>query len=169
MNEKLKVTKANALKAYAAADAAGKLMLEKLWPGIFKPVLITDRVKTWEDACEIKGIDPVDSLPFEEPVNDLQEATNGVFQMMIICEVLCEGWEADYSNSDQYKYTPYFKWNDSGFGFSYSDFACWAASTGVGSRLVFPTADMAKYAGEQFIGIYNKFLTKPNHGKDQSN
>ena len=161
--ENLKIKKANAQEAYEATNADGKQLLEKIFPGVFKPVLITDRVKTWADACEIKGIDPVKSLPFPSPADDIQEALNGTYQMFIICEVLCQGWKPDFSNSNQYKYTPYFKWNTSGFGFSDTNYVSWDTISTVGSRLVYPSSDLAIYAGTQFIDIYNKFLTKPNN------
>lgn len=119
---------------------------------------ITDRLKTWEDACEMKGIDPVDSLPFPEPDNDFEEAINGTFQMFIIVDLLCEGWKPDYTNGNQYKYYPYFKYTDSGFCFSDSLSVCGNAS--VGARLVLPTRELAEYSGKQFKDIYNKFLTK---------
>jgi len=119
---------------------------------------ITDRLKTWEDACQIKGIDPINSLPYPEPENDFEEAINGTAQMFIIVELLCEGWKPDWKNTNQYKHFPYFKY--SGFGFSFSASGYWRELTTVGSRLVFPTAELAEYAGTQFIDIYNKFLTK---------
>lgn len=160
--QKLKITADNAIKAYQGADTKGKKLLEDLFgPEVFVLKPITERVKTWEDACAIKGIDPVSSLPYPEPANDLQIAINGTFQMFIICEVLCEDWVADFNNSSQYKYTPYFTWNNAGFGFSDTDYGDWNTGTYVGSRLVFPTRELAVYAGEQFIDIYNKFLTKP--------
>lgn len=121
---------------------------------------ITGRLKTWEDACEIKGIHPIKSLPYPNESNDFEKAINGVAQMFIIVDLLCEGWVADWSDTSQYKYMPYFKYNESGFGFSYSRTYTWYADATIGSRLVFPTTALAEYAGKQFITIYNKFLTK---------
>lgn len=124
---------------------------------------ITDRLKTWEDACEIKGIHPIDSLPYpntdEDDDNfDFEEAINGTFQMFIIVDLLCEGWKPDYTNTSQYKYYPYFKYSDSGFGFTCSLYVFVNAI--VGARLVFPTRELAEYSAKQFKDIYNKFLTK---------
>jgi hypothetical protein len=161
--ENLKLSKAAAQGAYDAANAEIKQHMEKLYPGVFKPVLITDRVKRWEDACAIKDIHPVLSLPFPVANNDMHEAINATFKMFIICEVLCQDWKPDFSNANQYKFTPYFKWDSSGFGFSSSYYDGWNTDTAVGSRLVYPSSDLAMYAGTQFIDIYNKFLTKPNN------
>lgn len=123
---------------------------------------ITDRLKTWEDACQIKGIDPVKSLPYPKEKDSFESALNGIFQMFIITELLCEGWEADYANTSQYKWYPYFRYNDktSGFGFGASGYGHDYSHSGSGARLVFPTEQLAKYAGTQFISIFNKFLTK---------
>lgn len=129
------------------------------------PFNILDHLKSWSDACGLKGIDPVDSMPFESPKNDLEEAVNANYQMYIITELLCQGWQADYNDRDQYKYYPWFKWSGSGFGFSHTYCVHWLANTLVGSRLVFPTSELAEYAGTQFIDIYNKFLTKPINEK----
>lgn len=125
-------------------------------------VKITDRLKTWEDACSIKGIDPVKSLPYPKEKDKFEAAMNGIFQMFIINELLCEGWEADYANTSQYKWYPYFKYQNktSGFGFYLSAYDGVYPATGSGARLVFPYEQMANYAGKQFISIYNKFLTK---------
>lgn len=123
---------------------------------------ITDRLKTWEDACNIKGIDPVKSLPYPKEKDKFEAAMNGIFQMFIITELLCEGWEADYSNTSQYKWYPYFKYQNkaSGFGFRASSSNFEFAGGFTSARLVFPTEQLANYAGKQFISIYNKFLTK---------
>lgn len=125
-------------------------------------VKITDRLKTWEDACNIKGIDPVKSLPYPKEKDKFEAAMNGIFQMFIITELLCEGWEADYANTNQYKWYPYFKYQNktSGFGFDGSGCDVVYTDAGSGARLVYPTEQMANYSGKQFISIYNKFLTK---------
>lgn len=125
-------------------------------------VKITDRLKTWEDACNIKGIDPVKSLPYPKEKDKFEAAMNGIFQMFIITELLCEGWEADYANINQYKWYPYFKYQNktSGFGFHASIYVNSRSPSGAGVRLVFPTEELANYASKQFISIYNKFLTK---------
>lgn len=152
---KLKIEKSNAQVAYDNADAAGKQLLEDMFPGEFKPMLITDRVKTWADACAIKGIDPVISLPFQSPADDLQLAVNATFQAYVICEVLNEGWKPNWNNSSEYKYYPYFDMRN---GFSYDDYHSWTSVTSVSSRLCFKSADLAIYAGKTFTDIYKQFF-----------
>lgn len=123
---------------------------------------ITDRIKTWEDAAKMQGIDPIKSLPFPKSKNPFEEAMNGIYQMFIITELLCEGWVPNYGNTNQYKWYPYFRYDSgvSGFGFYVSIYDSVFAYAGSGARQVFPTEELAKYAGTQFISIYNKFLTK---------
>ena len=65
-------------------------------------------------------------------------------------------WKADYSNSSQYKYYPYFVWRSSGFrylGTYYAD-----AYTNTGSRLCCGTSDDAKYIGKKFEDLYNDYF-----------
>lgn len=127
------------------------------------PKDIMERVKTFEDACETKGVSPEDELPYANPKNKKQKALNAVAMLWLIAEVLCEGWEADYNNSNQYKYYPYFKKvGGSGFGFSNAGCGCDYTRTYIGSRLCFPNEKLAKYFGTQFIDLHNIVLLKQN-------
>lgn len=104
---------------------------------------ITDRVKSFEDACEVLGI----AVPKNMHVTD---------KLKTIAKALNEGWTPDWSNSSQYKYVPYFKWN--GKAFVYDGYDGWDGHTAVGSRLCFKNFELAKYAATQFIDLYNEFL-----------
>lgn len=104
---------------------------------------ITDRVKTFEDACEVLGI--------KEPYK-----VHPVDQLKTIATALNEGWTPDWQNSNQYKYVPYFRHD--GTACVYYGYDLWTASCNGGSRLCFKSAELAKYAGEQFIDLYNEFL-----------
>lgn len=120
---------------------------------------ITERVKTFEDACDELGIEPNDFFT-GEVCNELHGDIKSIVayaQMIIICRALNEGWTPDWNNEIQYKYSPYFKMK-AGFGFSYTDCATWRTSTTVCSRLCFKTRELAEYAGTQFETIYNDFL-----------
>jgi hypothetical protein len=78
--------------------------------------------------------------------------------MAHIAKVLNEGWEPSWNNSNENKYYPWFKMN-SGSGLSCSGYDFVLSYTSVGSRLVFKSAELATYAGNQFLDIYSKFLT----------
>lgn len=156
---KLKIELENALAAHSGAGKEGKKLLEDLFGAeIFIPKSITDRVKTFEDACKVVGVDPDDVLPFSDAENNDQKAINAFAKLRVIAKALNEGWEPDWTNSNQNKYTPYLKANPSGSGFSCSDYGLWYAVTCVGSRLCFKTSDLAMYAATQFEGIYNDFF-----------
>lgn len=106
---------------------------------------ITDRIKTFEDACEVLGISQIYGAQL-----------HAVDKLKLIAEALNEGWTPDWQNSSQYKYTPYFRHN--GTAFVYYGFNCWGSFAGVGSRLCFKNSELAIYAGKQFIDLYNEFL-----------
>lgn len=124
-----------------------------------QPTSIIERVKSFEDACTILGLDPVKSIPYSEPANDREKAINAYAKLDIIAEALNEGWKPDWSNYDQWKYSPYFR-NKSGFGLSCNDYGSWLTNANVGSRLCFPTSKLATYAGTQFEETYRELFTK---------
>ena len=125
---------------------------------------ITEKVKSYEDACEVKGVDPVENLPYKEPVNTDQKAINAFAKITTIIQVLNEGWQPDWNNDDEYKYYPWFDMETypdqvgSGVGFSFGGYGCGGSASGVGSRLVFRTRALAEYAGKQFLDIYRAYM-----------
>lgn len=66
----------------------------------------------------------------------------------------------DYSNRNQYKYFPWFEYNDDTAGFVYANtaYAATYAYASIGSRLCFKTRERAKQFGNQFIDLWNDFL-----------
>ena len=156
----LNIEKKNAISAYKQADDCGKKILRTLFGEKIFNEKIQDRVKTFEDACEIKNVDPNTILPYQMPSNSFEKGINAMAKLMIIAEVLQEGWEADYTNRNQYKYYPWFEMGKAGFGFSGTDCAYVYSYSGVGSRLCFPTRELAEYFGKQFLPITNDFLNK---------
>ena len=120
---------------------------------------ITDKVKSFEDACQLLGIEPnvpeVSMLP-----DNHQKALVAHYKLVIIAEAVNEGWTPDWSDSDQYKYFPWFNMSSSsGAGFSFGGYDYWFSYSLVGSRLCFKNRDLAKYAGQQFESIYKEFMT----------
>jgi hypothetical protein len=150
----------NALAAYNKADAKGKELLANLFGKDVLSQKITDRVKTFEDACEVKGVDPVSILPYKAPANSFEKGLNAMAKMMVIAEVLQEGWQADFGNSNQYKYYPWYEYKGAGFGFSITYYGSTRTGTTVGSRLCFPTIELAEYFGKQFLPVINEFLNQ---------
>lgn len=69
-------------------------------------------------------------------------------------------FEPDFSNSNQYKYFPWFVYDNgaAGFVYAYSDAAATYANAYFGSRLCFKTPERARQFGEQFIDLWNDVL-----------
>ena len=118
----------------------------------------TKKIKSFEEACAAQGLDATTVLPYPTPENADQENTNAFVKLKIIAKALRGDWEPDWKNYDQRKWFPYFEANDAGFGFSYTYFDGWGTGTFVGSRLCFPSSELAEYAGKKFIDIYNTIL-----------
>ena len=70
---------------------------------------ITERVKTFEDACKELGEDHKLVQQFkaiQEAIAEDKEAT-AYFKLGIITAALNEGWETDFTNNEEYRYYPY--------------------------------------------------------------
>ena len=162
MSTELTITKEAAAQAFKNADKKGQKLLTDLFGEKNLSLEITDRVKTLEDALEIAGEDAQGNIKLLLDYNGSNKdmiAASAFAKLTLIARVLNEGWVPDWSNSNQYKYYPYFKTKEAGFGFSGADCDSWCTGTTVGSRLCFKTSELAMYAGKQFETIYNEFLT----------
>lgn len=154
--EKLSITKNNALKAYQAADPYQKKLLEYLFePGTFSPRPVTERISEFEDVLADQNITVEQFKRMTENDTDDEVAYK---KLKLIACALNEGWVPDWTNSNEYKWWPYFKYT-AGFGFSCTLYGGWSSGALVGSRLVFKTKELAVYAAEQFKDIYNDYLT----------
>lgn len=68
---------------------------------------ITERVKTFEDACQILGID-AEAIQEQWESAGLDMIDEIAYQKLrIITAALNEGWEPDFTNTDEYRYYPY--------------------------------------------------------------
>jgi hypothetical protein len=154
MSETLVITKAKAIQAYFNANDETKKLLANLFGEEILSQKITDRIKTFEDACEVLGVAPSDVLPTSKITNS---AVTAVAKLLIIAEALNEGWKPDWQDSDQYKYMPWFE-DNTGVGLSFDDVGYWNTCTGIGSRLCFKSRELAEYSATQFKEIYNDFI-----------
>jgi hypothetical protein len=123
---------------------------------------ITEKIKTFEDACEILGIDP-ESLPAVEnlPEKDRQSII-AYYKLAIITRALNEGWEPDWMNRYDYKYWNWFytvsDGADAGFAYAREAIVPSYTKTAVGSRLCFKTRELAAYAHKNFRDLYFEYL-----------
>lgn len=150
-NETISIDKAALIKSYNSADAKGKALLVKLHGKEVFEKSITERVKTFEDACKIVGITP--STVFTKADNKDDVAFK---KLKVIAAALNQGWKPDWKNGDEYKYYPWF---DLSSGFELVSVDSYCQGSDVSSRLCFVSEDLARYAGTQFLSLYKDYMT----------
>ena len=116
---------------------------------------ITERVKSFEDACCVLGILVGSICRSWDNSNDV-----AFKKLKIIRTALNDGWEPNWSNSNEFKYFPWFTVGGSGFGFSRANCDLWRTTTGMPSRLCFKSRELAEYAGKQFVGLYKDLMSE---------
>ena len=148
-----------------------------------KPKDVTERIKTFEDACNELG-------EYNKLVNEYRyvESTNiskdlaAYLKLRIICAALNEGWEPQFTK-DEYRYYPYFvlyteeevermdeetkqelglfggcaRRRRCGFVAADASDAFGYANAYLGSRLCLSTRELAEYCGKQFIALWADF------------
>lgn len=155
--KKLKITDLDVKKAFKNAGEESKKMLCDLFGSQVELYeKITDRVKSFEDACEVLGISinvpDVSVLPAKH-----QKAIIADYKRIIIAEALNEGWEPDWNDSSEYKYYPWF-YPSAGFAYAYSCNAPSLATAYIGSRLCFKTRELAIYFGKNFTELHKDYI-----------
>lgn len=121
------------------------------------PKNIKERIKTFADVLNHLNIDEDD---FNQENEDLEDDEIAYRQIKLISKAFNDGWVPDWTNSNEYKYFPWFKMgSSSGVGFSCDVYDYWITFSNVGFRLCFKSSELAKYAGTQFLDIYKKFMT----------
>lgn len=114
-------------------------------------------IKTFEDASKKQGIEP--QLPEIMAVHtEAIKSMIAYYKLVIIFLAINNGWTPVWSNSNQYKYFPYFWVLSSGFGFGGSGYVYVRSHSGAGSRLCTDTREKALYIAEQFKDIYQEYL-----------
>lgn len=124
---------------------------------------ITDRVKTYEDACKVLGVEPINEQNAKAQGFRSDEIARR--KLETIAAALNEGWKPDWNNTDQYKYYPYFYIQENakgkgsaGLSCAASNYAAAGAYANIGSRLCFYALRLARYAGNQFTDLYEQIL-----------
>ena len=113
----IEISRENALKAYNDASDEGKKLLENLFGNeLFTPKDITERIKTFEDACKelnrrAEDGDETASLllaDYESNADNIKmPETLAYMKACIIVRALNEGWEPKFVNGE-YRYYPWF-------------------------------------------------------------
>lgn len=112
-------------------------------------------IKTFEDACNVVDID---LETFEESHGHLPPHVYAYMQLTIISQALNGGTNMSYEDMNEFKYYPCFYAKGSRRGFSFDGCGCYVADSNVASRLTYKSREIAKYAGEQFLDIYDKYI-----------
>lgn len=155
--ETLEIKKEAAMAAHENAKNSGKKLLEDLFGKKTFLKEVTERIKTFDDVLSELGIIARD---FYQQADGLAKDEVAYRKVKLIVQALNEGWEPDWSDSNQAKYYPWFNMpSSSGSGFSFDGYVLWSAASSVGSRLCFKSRALCIYAAKQFEDIYNEFLT----------
>lgn len=152
----LKISEAAAFNLYPTAAPEFKTMLEESFGKDFFSRKITDRVKTFDDACQALGKNVEEEV---RAMIGLSIDESAYRKLKIIVEALNEGWKPDWTNGKWDKYYPWFNLS-SGSGLRFFGYVDRASGSVVGSRLCYKSSELATYAGTQFIDIYSDFFTK---------
>ncbi len=187
----------NAQAAFNTADENTKKVLLALLPELEevkrkeckkrKRGSITERVKTFEDACEELGADHPFVLAYHNAnIPDVIDDNRDILTYMrlrIICAALNEGWQPEFTENE-WRWYPWFtlwteeelsekddEWKSkrvilptddysgdyAGFVFANSDNAASSTNAIFGSRLCLKSEALATYCGKQFISLWADF------------
>lgn len=139
---------------------------------------INEVVTTYEEAREYLGGKPNadftvakkilsgNHVKLDDVANLVSEVNPKHIKALIAYNRLCtiaqawnkaDGFEPDFSNTSQYKYFPWFVYDNgaAGFVFAYANSTATNAHADIGSRLCFKTRERAMQFGKQFIDLWN--------------
>lgn len=122
-----------------------------------------DKIKTFEEACAAKGLDPLEVMSVAAVLPaEIEKQTSAFMKLLIIVSALNGDWTPDWNDNDQEKWYPWFDMeksedNPSGFCLSYVDWNY--SSSFVPSRLCFRSRELAEYAVETFGDLYRYYFT----------
>lgn len=182
----MEVKEQNIRVAYNAADESQKSLLRALFPDLSlgqpetdnRPV--TERIKTFEDACNALGID---AFTEEEKYEDMMPDEVAYQKLRIICQALNEEWTPKFTKDEVRWYPWHWLYDDeeiadmpddekadrclmmtgdyvteyAGFACANSNHAPSYSSTYFGSRLCLKSDALASYCGRQFIRLWADF------------
>ena len=184
MEEKISIQKENVLNAYKHATKEQKALLENMFgKDVFKPKNIMERVKTFEDACEVLCEDHSYVQEYRGVANinfDFTQDLIAYLKLRIICAALNDGWKPTFSDGECRYYLWFYtytkekyeeldedekkayrvvgrsRYNSYAYAVRASSYS--VSYTGHASRLAFKTRELAEYCGKQFIDIWADYL-----------
>lgn len=154
----LKISEQKARELYKTGSRELKTILEESCGKDFFLQSITDRIKTYEDACEELGINPLN----EDKLIELGLTKHDIAyqKLATIIKALNEGWIPDVCNSNIYRWCPWFRPNGSpsAFAFDYSYYEYSVAAAGSASYLCLKSKELSDYVGKQFLDLWKEFI-----------
>ena len=189
MEEKISIQKENVLNAYKKASKEQKALLENMFgKDVFNTKDIIERVKTFEDACEVLGEEHQYVIAYREWIRIYYaycKDVNAYLKLRIICAALNDGWKP--TNSDgECRYYPWFyiytkkeyeklnkdekkkcrvvgRQSYDAYALGFVVFSSVNISTSYsysyhGSQIVFKTRELAEYCEKQFVDIWADYL-----------
>ena len=180
MKDKVSIKKEYVLNAYKHASEEQKALLENMFgKDMFKPKNIMERVKTFEDACEVLGEEHPYVQEYRGVANinfDFTQDIIAYLKLRIICAALNDGWKPTFHDGEC-RYYPWFyiytkeeyeKLNEDekkkcrvvgrSNSSAYAHHASSYFSTRSGSQIAFKTRELSEYCAEQFIDIWAEYL-----------
>lgn len=182
----MEIKEQNIRAAYNAADESQKTLLRSLFPDLSlgqnepdnRPV--TERIKTFEDACAALGID---AFTEEEKYEGMMPDEVAYQKLRIICQALNEEWTPKFTKDEVRWYPWHWLYDDeeiadmddeekadrhfmttgeyvteyAGFACAYSGHAPSDTAARIGSRLCLKSDVLATYCGKQFIRLWADF------------
>ena len=112
MKDKISIQKENVMNAYKQATEEQKALLENMFgKDMFQPKNIMERVKTFEDACEVLGEEHSYVQEYRGIANvnfDFTQDIIAYLKLRIIAAALNEGWKPTFSDGEC-RYYPWFE------------------------------------------------------------
>jgi len=152
----LQIDENAARRLYKDATPAFRQAPEDTFGKAFFSQKITDRVKTYEDACRENGETPLNETYLKSIGFTIDEINYRKLKSII--KALNENWVPDWRNGNQKKWQPYFTLSSGVFVFDDTIYYYSAADAGSGSRLCLFSDELARYAGTQFSDVYEGFM-----------
>lgn len=182
MEKTIEVKVEDIKRAFDEANDNVKKSILTLFPQLKEALPVTDRVKTFEDACHESGIDPEQYMSkYEDEPADVI----AYMKLRVICKALNEGWEPQFTEGEE-RWNPVFLlWSKeelslmsddqkakrhlidrylgdwAGFSYSVSENVIESYVSNCASRLCLKSQQLADYCGKQFVNLWaDFFLTK---------
>lgn len=156
------ITKSELIEKYNQGNNEQRAVLRELFGQDYFGQDITDRVKSFDDACTV--LNRVVLMPDVSMLRE-QDARSmlAYYKLIIIAEALNEGWKPNWADTDEYKWFPWLYVDTdlgslAGLAYANTSYTASDALANIGSRLGFKTRELAEYAADQFKDLYRDFL-----------